>query len=49
MKYMGKTGKKKWDDILKHLMTVHNFPKTIVESHLKANPNCYVNSFEKLK
>jgi len=46
---MCKTCKKKCDDILKHLMTVHKFPKTIIESQLKANPNSYQHSFEKLE
>ncbi len=49
MKYMCKTCKKKCDDILKHLMTEHNFSKTIVESQLEGNPNSYKNDFEKLK
>ncbi|MCV0409844.1 hypothetical protein [Nitrosopumilus sp.] len=46
MKYLCRTCKKKCDDIPKHMMSVHNFSKTIVESQLKANPNCYKNSFE---
>ena len=49
MKYMCKTCKKKCDDILKHLMTVHKFSKEIIESQLKANPNSYQSAFEKLK
>jgi len=49
MKYMCKTCKKKCDDILKHLMTVHKFSKGLIELQLKANPNSYVNAFEKLK
>ena len=49
MKYMCKTCKKKCDDILKHLITVHKFSKEIIESQLKANPNSYKNAFEKLK
>ena len=48
MTYMCRTCKTKCDDILKHLMTVHNFSKAIVESQLKANPNSYKNSFENL-
>ena len=48
MKYLCKTCNKKCDDILKHLMTVHKFSKTLVESQLKAKPNCYESSFEKL-
>ncbi len=46
---MCRTCKKKCGDILKHLMTVHNFPKTTVEFQLEANPNSYKNDFEKLK
>jgi len=46
---MCKTCKKECDNILKHLMTVHNFSKAIVESQLETNPNSYKNSFEKLK
>jgi len=49
MKYICRTCKKKCDDIPKHLMTVHKFSKAIVESQLKANPNSYKNSFEKLE
>jgi len=49
MKYMCRTCKKKCDDILEHLMTVHKFSKAIVESQLETNPNSYKNSFEKLK
>jgi len=49
MKYMCRTCKKKCDDITKHLMTVHKFSKEIIESSLKANPDCFKNSFEKLE
>ena len=49
MKYMCRTCKKECDDILKHLMTVHKFSKTLIESQLKTNPNSYKNAFEKLK
>ena len=49
MKYMCITCKKEWDDILKHLMTVHKFSKATVESQLKTNPDSYKNSFVKLK
>jgi len=49
MKYMCRTCKKECDDILKHLITVHKFSKSIVESQLKANPNTFKNSFEKLE
>jgi len=46
---MCKTCKKKCDDILKHLMTEHNFSKETIESQLQSNPNSYKNDFEKLK
>jgi len=49
MKYLCKTCKKECNDILKHLMTVHKFSKTLIESQLKTNPNSYKNAFEKLK
>jgi len=49
MKYMCKTCKKKCDDILKHIMTVHKFSKSIVETQLEANPDSYKNSFEELQ
>jgi len=49
MKYMCRTCKKKCDDIPKHLMTVHKFSKTTIESQLKANPKSYEGSFEKLE
>jgi len=49
MKYMCRTCKEECDDILKHLMTVHKFSKTTIESQLKTNPNSYKNAFEKLK
>jgi len=48
MKYKCRTCKKECDGILEHLMTVHKFSKTIVESSLKANPDSFKNSFEKL-
>jgi hypothetical protein len=48
MKYLCKTCNEKCDDILKHLMTVHKFSKTLIESQLKTNPNSYKNAFEKL-
>jgi len=48
MKYLCRTCKKKCDDIPKHLMVEHKFPKSIVESQLKTNPNSFKNSFEKL-
>ena len=46
---MCRTCKKKCDDVIKHLIKVHKFSKAIVESQLKANPNSYKNSFEKLE
>jgi len=46
---MCRSCKEKCDDILEHVMTVHKFSKATVESQLKANPNSYENSFEKLK
>jgi len=49
MKYICRTCKKECDDILKHLMVIHKFSKTIVESALEMNPDCFKNSFEKLK
>ncbi len=49
MKYMCRSCKEKCDDILEHLITVHKFSKTILESQLKENPDCYTHSFEKLK
>jgi len=49
MKYMCRTCKIKCDDILEHVMTVHKFSKTIIESQLKTNPNSFKNAFEKLK
>jgi len=49
MKYMCRTCEKKCDDILKHLITVHNFSKATVESQLATNPNSYQSAFEKLK
>ncbi len=48
MKYLCRTCKKECDDILKHLMTVHKFSKTLVESQLKTNPDSYKNAFVKL-
>ena len=49
MKYMCRTCKKKCDDILEHLMTVHKFSKTTIESQLKLNPDSYKNAFVKLE
>jgi len=49
MKYMCRTCKKKCDDILKHLMTVHKFSKTTIESQLQTNPDSFKNAFVKLE
>ncbi len=49
MKYLCRTCKKECDDILKHLMTVHKFSKTLVESQLKTNPDSYKTAFVELK
>jgi len=46
---MCRTCKKECDDILKHLMTVHNFSKETLEFQLENNPKSYDNSFVKLK
>jgi len=48
MKYMCRTCKIKCNDVLKHLMTAHNFSKATVESQLETNPKSYENAFEKL-
>jgi len=47
MMYLCRTCKKECDDIPEHLMTVHKFSKTIIESSLKANPDSFKNSFKK--
>ena len=49
MRYMCRTCKKECDDILEHLMTVHKFSKTTIESQLEKNPDSYDHFFEKLK
>ncbi len=49
MKYLCKTCKTKCDDITKHMITVHKFSKSLVESQLKAKATCYDNAFEKLE
>jgi len=46
---MCRSCKKECDDITKHLMTIHKFSKTTIESQLKTNPNSYKNAFENLK
>ncbi len=46
MKYKCRTCKKTCDDIPKHMITVHKFSKTTVESQLKAKLDCYKNFFE---
>jgi len=49
MKYLCRTCKTKCDDIQTHMIKVHKFSKSIMESQLKANPNSYKNAFEELK
>jgi len=49
MKYMCRSCKKKCDDIIKHLITVHKFSKATVESQLATNPNSYQSAFTKLQ
>jgi len=49
MKYMCRSCKKKCDDIIKHLITVHKFSKATVESQLATNPNSYQSAFENLQ
>jgi len=49
MKYFCRTCKKECDDITTHMIKVHKFSKSIVESQLKANPNTFKNAFEKLE
>jgi len=49
MKYMCRSCKEKCDDILDHLITVHKFSKTTIESELQKNPDSYKNAFEILK
>ncbi len=46
---MCRTCQKECDDVPEHLMKVHKFSKSIVESQLKANPHGYDNSFPKIK
>jgi len=48
MKYLCRTCKKKCDDIPTHMIKVHKFSSSIVESQLKANPNTFKNAFKKL-
>jgi len=49
MKYMCRTCQKECDDVVEHLIKVHKFSKSIVESQLKANPHGFDSSFPKLK
>ena len=49
MKKSSKTWKKKCDDITTHMIKVHKFTQSIVDSQLKANPNTFKNAFEKLE
>ncbi len=46
---MCRTCKKECDDIREHLMTVHKFSKTTIESQLKINPDSYKHAFKKLE
>ncbi len=48
MKYLCRTCKTKCDDIPIHMIEVHKFSKSIVDSQLKSNPNSFKNAFEKL-
>ncbi len=48
MKYLCRTCKKECDDIEVHMMKVHKFSKSIIESQLKSNPNTFKNAFEVL-
>lgn len=49
MKYLCRTCKTECDDIPEHMIKVHNFSKSIVDSQLKSNSNCYKNSFVELE
>jgi len=46
---MCRTCKEKCDDIPEHLMTIHKFSKTTIESQLQINPKTFENAFVKLK
>ncbi len=48
MKYLCRTCKKECDDIEVHMMKVHKFSKSIIDSQLKSNPNTFKNAFEVL-
>ncbi|KAF6248519.1 MAG: hypothetical protein DSN69_07680 [Nitrosopumilus sp. YT1] len=48
MKYLCRTCKKECDDIPTHMMKVHKFSKSIIDSQLKSNPNTFKNAFEVL-
>ncbi|HUT07019.1 MAG TPA: hypothetical protein VMW74_10095 [Nitrosopumilaceae archaeon] len=49
MKYLCRTCKTKCDDIPKHMIKVHKFSKTLVESQIKAKSDSYTTSFVKLE
>ncbi len=46
MKYLCRTCNTKCDDIPEHIIKVHKFAKSLVESQLKAKKDCYDSSFE---
>ena len=46
MKYMCRTCQTECDDIPEHIMKVHKFSKSLVESQLKAKASCFDSSFE---
>jgi hypothetical protein len=49
MKYMCRTCQTECDDIPEHIIKIHKFPKTLVESQLKAKKDCYDSSFDIIK
>ncbi len=49
MMYLCRTCKKKCDDIPTHMIKVHKFAQSILDSQLKANPNTFKNAFEILE
>lgn len=49
MKYMCRTCQTECDSIPEHIIKVHKFPKTLVESQLKAKKDCYDSSFDIIK
>ena len=46
---MCRTCEKECGDVQEHLMTVHKFSKTTIESQLETNPDSYKHHFKKLK